>query len=73
MNSLYSMRKREELNIIPRIWATGKMEETEGESGLEGCQGHSFGDDELAVLFRHPSEDVKKTVGYTSHEMDKIT
>lgn len=35
--------EREESNIISRILATEKMEETEGESGLEGHDGHVFG------------------------------
>ena len=34
--------EREESNIISRILATEKMEETEGESGLEGHDGHVF-------------------------------
>lgn len=41
--------------MISRILATGKMEETEGESGLERHDGHVF-----RVCFRHPSENIKR-------------
>lgn len=37
------MREREEFNIIPRILATGKMENTGGDLGLEGLSGSRGG------------------------------
>ena len=40
--------------MISRILTTGKMEEAEGESVLEGHDGPVFG-----VCFRHPSKDIK--------------
>lgn len=49
------------------------MEETEGELGLEGYQVHSLLPEKFEMLFRHPCGDVKKTVGYTSHETENIT
>ena len=49
------MREREESNMISRILTTGKMEEAEGESVLEGHDGPVFG-----VCFRHPSKDIKR-------------
>ena len=55
MKSVYSMREREESNMISRILTTGKMEEAEGESVLEGHDGPVFG-----VCFRHPSKDIKR-------------
>lgn len=55
MKSVYSMREREESNMISRILTTGNMEEAEGESVLEGHDGPVFG-----VCFRHPSKDIKR-------------
>lgn len=52
-------KKREESNIIPKILATGKMEETEGESSLEGYQDHRSRYDKFEILFRYSSGDVK--------------
>lgn len=49
------------------------MEKTEGELGLEGYQVHSLLPEKFEMLFRHPCGDVKKTVGYTSHETENIT
>lgn len=54
MKLVSSMREREESNMISRILATGKMEETEGESRFGEHDGHVF-----RVCFRHPSENIK--------------
>lgn len=56
---MQGIREREESNLIPKILATGKMEETEGESGLEGYQDNRSRYDKFEILFRYSSGDVK--------------
>lgn len=56
---MQGMKEREESNIISRIWATGQMEDTEGESGLEGLSGSQVGACKVDMLFRHPSGDAE--------------
>lgn len=53
---MQGMRKREESNIISRILATGKMEDTEREPGWKDYQDLRWGHGKVDVFFQHHVE-----------------